>query len=188
MLETLAGVAAAADTTAACQTPGAELNSKSPCHYRGFLLLQSLPNHQKTLPIPGTISHLHSQTSTAFYASANLNYFHQQQGRPSLFFISADISIYPTHLPNTSFSIAITDAVGLSKSDCRLMPQPQQDGRRRSGGGAGRTWWLCEWLCMEVRSHAGGWVMMVKAQYAKPSDVRRATLSTACQAQGGCWS
>ena len=31
----------------------------SPCHHRGFLILQSNPKCLKALPIPGTISHLH---------------------------------------------------------------------------------------------------------------------------------
>ena len=43
--------------------------------------------------------------------------------KPGTYFpIPTDTSIPSTQLPNTSFSIAITDAIGSSKSRCYLMP------------------------------------------------------------------
>jgi hypothetical protein len=56
--------------------------------------------------MPGTITH----------------YFHPQQSQPSSSLSSTDTFISPTHLPNTSLPIAITDAVGSSKPHCYMMP------------------------------------------------------------------
>ena len=96
--------------------------SKSPCNRRGFLILQSSPKHQKHFQYLAP-----SSTSTAIRKTLSppkiiLKNLHPQQSLSHLFFFSTDTFISPTLLPNTSLPIAITDAIGSSKSDCYLVP------------------------------------------------------------------
>jgi hypothetical protein len=87
-----------------------------------FLISSTTPNKPQTVPSPGTTTLLRCQTSTDFYAYANLNDIHPQQSSPHPYPTSTDTSIPSTQLPNTSLTFAITDAIGSSKSHCYVLP------------------------------------------------------------------
>jgi len=106
-----------------------------PCHHRGFYLSKHPQKPQKQHPIPGTITHLFYQSCAAFSAQINLKYFYPQQSQTPPHSTSTYTSISPTHLPNTSLTIAITDAIYSPKSHCYLMPSA---GRQKKDWG--RCW------------------------------------------------
>jgi hypothetical protein len=100
----------------------AEFKPIEPLLPQWFLISSTTPNKPQTVPSPGNTTLLRCQTSTDFYAYANLNDIHPQQSQTPLFSIPTDTSNTPAQLPNTSLTFAITDAIGSSKSHCYVLP------------------------------------------------------------------
>jgi len=89
---------------------------------RGFLFLQS---PQKAHKSASNTWHHYQQNSHSFHPSSSPIHPQKMQGtanKASAFFSPTSTHIPSTQLPNTSFPIAITDAIGSPKSHCSLMP------------------------------------------------------------------
>jgi hypothetical protein len=97
-------------------------NPSSPWHPRGFYFFNHLKALNEYLPIPGTIFACSLPTVTHFYAPKNFNFFDSQQSRlcPPLNY--TDIFIPSPQSLNTSFIVAVKDAIGPPESHCRLVP------------------------------------------------------------------
>jgi hypothetical protein len=104
------------------QAPANPNTPQSPCQRRGFLFIQyptKTPNS-----VANTWHHCHQRSLTK--APSRHRALHRKQSghtKPSpITFLPTSTHILSTHSPNTTFSVAITNAIGSPKSHCHLMP------------------------------------------------------------------